>query len=78
MPEKLWGFHPGFWVMVIPALYTLVSAIDYVPPECRNDQKDDGAQAVGFDTISLLSAILHFETTDCIFATDFSALLILY
>jgi CDP-diacylglycerol--glycerol-3-phosphate 3-phosphatidyltransferase len=32
MPEKLWGFHPGFWVMVIPALYTIVSAFDYVLP----------------------------------------------
>jgi CDP-diacylglycerol--glycerol-3-phosphate 3-phosphatidyltransferase len=32
MPEKLWGFHPGFWVMVIPAIYTLVSVIDYIVP----------------------------------------------
>jgi CDP-diacylglycerol--glycerol-3-phosphate 3-phosphatidyltransferase len=32
MPKTAWGFHPGFWVMVIPALYTLVSAFDYVIP----------------------------------------------
>jgi CDP-diacylglycerol--glycerol-3-phosphate 3-phosphatidyltransferase len=32
MPNTLWGFHPGFWVMVIPALYTLFSAIDYILP----------------------------------------------
>ena len=32
MPERLWGFHPGFWVMVIPAIYTFVSVIDYILP----------------------------------------------
>lgn len=32
MPRRLWGFHPGFWVMVIPAGFTLVSVIDYVIP----------------------------------------------
>ncbi|MBN2035719.1 MAG: CDP-alcohol phosphatidyltransferase family protein [Chitinispirillaceae bacterium] len=32
MPDTLWGFHPGFWVMIIPALYTLFSAIDYLAP----------------------------------------------
>jgi len=32
MPDKLWGFHPGFWVMVIPALFTLISIVDYVAP----------------------------------------------
>jgi CDP-diacylglycerol---glycerol-3-phosphate 3-phosphatidyltransferase len=32
MPLKVWGFHPGFWVMIIPAIYTLVSAFDYIIP----------------------------------------------
>jgi CDP-diacylglycerol---glycerol-3-phosphate 3-phosphatidyltransferase len=32
MPAKLWGFHPGFWVMVIPAIFTLLSVADYVAP----------------------------------------------
>lgn len=32
MPDRLWGFHPGFWVMVIPAVFTLLSVADYVAP----------------------------------------------
>lgn len=32
MPRQLWGCHPGFWVMVVPAVFTLVSVIDYVIP----------------------------------------------
>jgi CDP-diacylglycerol---glycerol-3-phosphate 3-phosphatidyltransferase len=32
IPAKLWGFHPGFWVMVIPAVFTLLSVADYVIP----------------------------------------------
>lgn len=32
IPEKLWGFHPGFWVMVIPATFTVLSVIDYIIP----------------------------------------------
>jgi CDP-diacylglycerol--glycerol-3-phosphate 3-phosphatidyltransferase len=32
MPAELWGFHPGFWVMVIPAVFTLLSVADYVVP----------------------------------------------
>jgi CDP-diacylglycerol---glycerol-3-phosphate 3-phosphatidyltransferase len=32
LPQKIWGYHPGFWVMVIPALFTLLSVIDYVIP----------------------------------------------
>jgi len=32
MPSRLWGFHPGFWVMVIPAVFTLLSVADYVIP----------------------------------------------
>jgi CDP-diacylglycerol--glycerol-3-phosphate 3-phosphatidyltransferase len=32
MPQKIWGFHPAFWVMLIPAIFTLVSIVDYVAP----------------------------------------------
>jgi CDP-diacylglycerol---glycerol-3-phosphate 3-phosphatidyltransferase len=32
MPSQLWGFHPGFWIMVIPAAFTLLSVVDYVVP----------------------------------------------
>jgi CDP-diacylglycerol--glycerol-3-phosphate 3-phosphatidyltransferase len=32
VPSRLWGFHPGFWVMVIPAVFTLLSVADYVIP----------------------------------------------
>lgn len=32
MPSRLWGFHPGFWVMVVPAVFTLLSVADYVAP----------------------------------------------
>lgn len=32
MPQRLWGFHPGFWVMVVPAVFTLLSVADYVIP----------------------------------------------
>lgn len=32
MPRQLWGFHPGFWVMVVPTVFTLMSVIDYVIP----------------------------------------------
>lgn len=31
-PETVLGFHPGFWIMVIPATFTLLSVIDYVIP----------------------------------------------
>jgi len=27
-----WGRHPGFWIMLIPAIYTLLSVIDYIIP----------------------------------------------
>jgi len=27
-----WGKHPGFWIMLIPAIYTLLSVIDYIIP----------------------------------------------
>ena len=32
MPQTVWGRHPGFWVMVLPAAYTLLSVIDYIIP----------------------------------------------
>ncbi len=32
LPDTVWGFHPGFWVMLFPAIYTLLSVIDYVIP----------------------------------------------
>jgi CDP-diacylglycerol--glycerol-3-phosphate 3-phosphatidyltransferase len=32
MPQRILGFHPGFWVMVVPALFTLFSIFDYVAP----------------------------------------------
>lgn len=32
MPEEFLGFHPGFWVMLFPAIYTLLSVIDYIIP----------------------------------------------
>ncbi|MDG5815529.1 CDP-alcohol phosphatidyltransferase family protein [Chitinispirillales bacterium ANBcel5] len=32
MPAQILGFHPGFWVMLLPTLFTLLSVIDYVIP----------------------------------------------
>jgi hypothetical protein len=32
VPHTLWGFHPGFWVMLIPAVVTVLSVFDYVVP----------------------------------------------
>ena len=32
MPQRLWGFHPGFWVMAVPALFTFFSIFDYIAP----------------------------------------------
>jgi len=32
MPEHIWGQHPGFWVMLAVAAYTLLSVIDYIIP----------------------------------------------
>jgi len=32
MPEEIWGHHPGYWVMLVVAAYTLLSVIDYVIP----------------------------------------------
>jgi CDP-diacylglycerol--glycerol-3-phosphate 3-phosphatidyltransferase len=32
MPKEVWGHHPGYWVMLVVAIYTLLSVIDYVIP----------------------------------------------
>ena len=32
MPETAWGEHPGFWIMLAAAIYTLLSIIDYIIP----------------------------------------------
>lgn len=32
MPSEIWGYNPGFWVMLFPAIFTLLSVIDYVIP----------------------------------------------
>ena len=39
MPLRFWGFHPGFWVMVVPAAFTLLSVVDYVVPNVGMIQK---------------------------------------
>jgi CDP-diacylglycerol--glycerol-3-phosphate 3-phosphatidyltransferase len=30
MPANLWGRHPGFWIMLFPAVVTILSIYDYV------------------------------------------------
>jgi CDP-diacylglycerol---glycerol-3-phosphate 3-phosphatidyltransferase len=30
IPYSMWGRHPGFWIMLIPAAITLLSVYDYV------------------------------------------------
>jgi len=32
MPEEIWGRHPGYWIILAVAAYTLLSVIDYVIP----------------------------------------------
>ncbi len=32
IPRTLWGAHPGFWIMALTALVTLVSMIEYIVP----------------------------------------------
>lgn len=32
MPEKIWGYHPAFWVMAVPAIFTIVTVVDYIVP----------------------------------------------
>jgi CDP-diacylglycerol---glycerol-3-phosphate 3-phosphatidyltransferase len=30
VPFSVWGRHPGFWIMVVPAIVTVLSVYDYV------------------------------------------------
>lgn len=30
IPSTLWGRHPGFWIMLVPAIVTVLSIYDYV------------------------------------------------
>jgi CDP-diacylglycerol--glycerol-3-phosphate 3-phosphatidyltransferase len=30
MPHIVWGRHPGFWIMLVPAIVTVLSIYDYV------------------------------------------------
>ncbi|NLG19047.1 MAG: CDP-alcohol phosphatidyltransferase family protein [Fibrobacter sp.] len=32
MPDEIAGYDPGFWVLLLPAIFTLLSVIDYVIP----------------------------------------------
>jgi len=32
VPSKVWGQNPVFWIMLVPAVYTLLSVIDYIIP----------------------------------------------
>lgn len=32
IPEKVLGMHPGFWIMLFPALFTVLSMFDYLIP----------------------------------------------
>jgi CDP-diacylglycerol---glycerol-3-phosphate 3-phosphatidyltransferase len=32
VPRMIWGRHPGFWIMLIPALVTILSVFDYLAP----------------------------------------------
>ncbi|MBD3420366.1 MAG: hypothetical protein GF398_09645 [Chitinivibrionales bacterium] len=32
VPHRLWGFHPGFWIMLTPAAFTALSFFDYFVP----------------------------------------------
>ena len=32
MPQTIWDRHPAFWIMLVPAVYTLLSVIDYIIP----------------------------------------------
>lgn len=32
IPQKLWGQHPGFWIMIFPTLFTFISIFDYLIP----------------------------------------------
>ncbi|MDR3013204.1 MAG: CDP-alcohol phosphatidyltransferase family protein [Chitinispirillales bacterium] len=32
IPNAIWGRPPGFWIMLVTAIYTLLSVIDYIVP----------------------------------------------
>jgi len=32
IPHKAWGMHPGFWIMLFPAIFTVLSFFDYYFP----------------------------------------------
>ena len=32
VPEKVAGIHPGFWIMLFPAIFTVISMFDYLFP----------------------------------------------
>jgi CDP-diacylglycerol--glycerol-3-phosphate 3-phosphatidyltransferase len=32
IPRTIWGKHPGFWIMLFPALFTILSMFDYLIP----------------------------------------------
>ncbi len=35
IPRSIWGRHPGFWVMLVPAVVTVLSVYDYVVSNWR-------------------------------------------
>lgn len=39
IPERILGFHPGFWIILFPAIFTLLSVIDYVVPNAKLIEK---------------------------------------
>ena len=39
IPERIVGFHPGFWILLFPAIFTLLSVIDYVVPNAKLIEK---------------------------------------
>jgi CDP-diacylglycerol---glycerol-3-phosphate 3-phosphatidyltransferase len=39
IPERVMGFHPGFWIILFPAIFTLLSVIDYVVPNVKLIEK---------------------------------------
>ncbi|MFP4417232.1 MAG: CDP-alcohol phosphatidyltransferase family protein [Fibrobacterota bacterium] len=32
VPETIWGFHPGFWLILLVAIFTFISMFDYYIP----------------------------------------------
>ena len=32
IPQKIWGMHPGFWIMLVPGGITILSFFDYFIP----------------------------------------------